>query len=232
MMNKVKLAIAASALAISASAASAAPVELTNLGSLGGPTASTSAGSGSGGFTMELTGGNIPNNPSHVSFVAWCIDLANNIASPKNYNASTDLITGARLNNVQRLFDQYYVKGAALTGTEVLGFQLAVWETVYETNTTNPLSLGTGNFTSHSGSSGYDAARTLAQGYLAFISNAGNVIAKKYNLTFFASDPSNASQDLVTADLAPIPLPAAAWLLIGGIGVLVATRRRRTDEAA
>ena len=61
----------------------------------------------------------------------------------------------------------------------------------------------------------------------------GDAFADVSSVTFATGTHANVRiDDVVTnAAPAPIPLPAAAWLLLGGIGTLAAVRRRRSAVA-
>ena len=49
----------------------------------------------------------------------------------------------------------------------------------------------------------------------------------KFDLTYLESTAQNRRQNLVTADLAPVPLPAAGLMLLAALGGLAATKRRK-----
>jgi hypothetical protein len=115
------------------------------------------------------------------------------------------------------VFDANYATLDTGNNTQAAGFQVALWDALYDTG----WDAGAGVFTVASG-----AVRNQANTFLAAASTAFGG-PKAYNLTFLESRATNPqSQNLVTAT--PVPLPAAAFLLAGALGGLAALRRRKT----
>lgn len=94
----------------------------------------------------------------------------------------------------------------------------------------NLLGKGTGNFLKLEGSNGTSLTFSIAD----FAKNTyhtlvfGDEFANVSSVLFSTGGGGNLRVDNVSAthSPAPVPLPAAAWLLLGGIGALAATRRR------
>lgn len=63
-----------------------------------------------------------------------------------------------------------------------------------------------------------------------FVSDHTNVFGNVTEITFYTNGGGNVRIDDLM--VAPVPLPAAAWLLIGGVGALGAAARRRKAQAA
>ena len=95
------------------------------------------------------------------------------------------------------------------------------------------LGNGTGNFLQLVGSNGtsltFAVANFAKNTYhtLAFT----NEFADVSSVVFSTGGRGNVRIDDIGATPAPIPLPAAAWLLVGGIGALAAVRRRKPAVA-
>ena len=96
----------------------------------------------------------------------------------------------------------------------------------------NLLGNGTGNFLQLVGSNGvslvYSAASYAHNVYHTLV--FGDEFKDVTSVVFSTGDGGNVRVDDIGAS--PVPLPAAAWLLLGGIGALAAVRRRRTAAAA
>ena len=159
------------------------------------------------------------------TFTAFCIELTQNVgfnqqviytetalalapAPPQAPFSPMGLSKAAQIARIITVFN------ADLTDTPEIraaAAQVAIWETVYETNLSMDASSGNGNF--YLSSSSADATiAAKANSYLASQVFAAQTVGL-YALT------SNTAQDML------VPTPGALALL--GMGGLVATRRRR-----
>lgn len=190
----------------------------------------TGLGTQAGGFA--LTG------PGLGDFVAWCLDIGTYLRLSSLYDvtedstnfipfSSTTPVSLGEKSNIQALFDTGYALLDLTSNTDSAGFQLALWELVYEDGPS--FDVTNGDFTV----TGNSDAQARANQLLAGITGPENL---NYTLTFLESDETlssgaHRSQNLVTADLAPagavVPLPSAGFLLFGAMGGLAALRRRK-----
>ena len=193
--------------------AGGAPVSITKTDA---PTR-TYNGSG-GGFVMTNT------SPGSVeSFVSLCVDIFQFIpgGTPGEYtlDAGGLSLNSTTRNDLGRLATMFLA--AATTpgaGQNAAAFQLAIWEILYEHNTST-YNLGTGSFYSNSTAS---APHTIAQGWLNQINDPNNS-ANGYSLNVYTS---TGLQDQVT--FKSVPEPATLGLLgLGLIGIGLVRRRRK-----
>ncbi len=150
-------------------------------------------------------------------FLAFCVDLAQFLGNPQQAELAPTLFTGTIRDNMAKLFDVALagdtMAGAIDTSLEAAGLQVALWEVLYDTGSSFDLTSG-GFYVSEN-----NAVKAQAESYLAGIATAS---ADKYALTFYKSEYN---QDLVT--VAPVPLPAAGFLLAFGIAGLGFAGRRK-----
>lgn len=226
----------AAVLAIGASAASATPVTLQAQNSSdifnGGGAANVTLIDNS--VVRNVAAGGFRVTDGASNFIAWCVDLANNLSLPSKYTVTdtpfkntTGSFSASVQANLQKLFNTSYSTLDLNNNAQSAGFQLAMWEIVNENRSTLTLNAGTLRW-----SGGSAAARDAAN---KFLSQLNGPVTQQYELTFFESGKDKfgrqLSQNLVT--VAPIPLPAAVWLLGGGLVLMAGVaRRRRKAEAA
>lgn len=178
-----------------------------------------------GGFALT---GNLYGNGVE-NFTAFCLDIATRIRNGRNYEATStpfpsDPLTTTQVANIARLFNTAYgIPGLRSNAAQSAGFQLALWEIIYETAPS--FLLGAGNFSAavYNGQQASADAIAAGQGFLNGLASWDGVY--RWNLTFLESRP-HTSQHLVTA-VATVPLPAAGVLLLAAIGGLGLIRRRR-----
>lgn len=228
----------AAALSLLAQTAAATPVSLTYTGpSAADPRSVTIdaapvAWPGSGdwprsvgafGFTMSDGSGVLGD------FVAWCLDLGRFLATTAQ-GAQDYTITATPFSNafgldaaerarVQDVFDANYATLDLGNGIQVAGFQLALWDALYDGDG----SLASGLFQA----SASTAITNAADGFMAAAAAWDD--GRRFNMTFLESSGDPQRQALVT--VAPIPLPAGGFLLLTGVGGLVVLRRRKTARA-
>jgi hypothetical protein len=228
----------ASVLALSAGAGHAATVSLR----YDGPTVTSYAGvkftrapvdpvgdsntAGAVGFNMT----DVTSTGSILgSFIAWCLDITHPLGTRGShlytitstpFSNSFGLDT-ARMARVQSVFDANYSRVIVTNRTQAAGFQIALWEALYDTD----YLAGAGVFAVSSAGS-YATVVAQANTYLAAAKAFSG--ARAWNLTFLQSAETPVRQNLVTAT--PVPVPAAAGLLLLALGALAAAgwRRRRT----
>jgi len=195
---------------------------------VGGPRSPVSANAG--GFVVTEDAARDPIN----AFVAWCLDIANNLSIPGSgreyhvtdtpYLATTGTIAPDRLDNIKALFETAYSTLDLSSNSESAGFQLALWEILYEEDDVLAVS-GTdqGTFYRTGGSNGAKNAANV------FLAGLDGPVTQEYKFTFWESavgaDGKQLSQNLVS--VSAVPIPAAAGFLIAGLGALGALRARK-----
>ena len=185
----------------------------TNRSEAGGPSSSTLAGP----FNMSQTN---PGTP-FGDFIAWCFEIDQLLVTApggtNTYNLGGVLNIDQRAR-VQSMFDANYDDATIQTEQpKGAAFQLALWEVIYDDN----FSLASGNFKSSTGG----PLLSVANGFLSAAFEYGG--PQKWILSELKSETA---QDLGTVNA--IPLPAAAWLLLGVSGGLIAAKRRKARAAA
>jgi len=174
-----------------------------------------------GGFSLTTSPGNAAS-----SFVAWCLDIFHVLDLPETYNVTTTpfsnttgTVNATRIANIQKLFNTGYSDVVLTDNAKSAGFQLALWELLYETSST--FTLNSGYFESNN-----TAARTFANTLLAGLND---LATEAYKMVFYESAENwrghQLSQNLVS--VTPVPLPAAGLMLGAGLLGLFGLNRLR-----
>lgn len=222
-MKQISTILAAGTLACAATAATSSTVNLSYDGLTHGPAQNnvniaatpqgTTGNKVAGGFNMS-DNGNVLDD-----FVAFCLDIANYLRDDTDYKVTDTPFSNYAIpvSRVQTLFDANFASVDVTDESQSAGFQLALWESIYD----DDANLATGAF---QGSGLTGSITATAQSYLdAAATYAGGTAFK---LTFFDSQNQPRSQNLVTAT--PVPLPAGAVLLVSALGLMGVMRRRKT----
>ncbi len=160
---------------------------------------------------------------ANSSFIAYCIEpLAANAATSLGLRTYTiGGFSGAQGTLLQGLYSSSF---SSLVGSkDEAAFQLAVWEIMRETSSSS-LNLSTGNFKLTGGAD--SSAALLAQSN-AFLTAAQSYTGPSlYTLTRLTN---GTYQDLVVAQIAPVPEPSRMAMMFAGLGAVgfMAARRRR-----
>mgnify|MGYP001797986941 CR=1 FL=1 len=154
-------------------------------------------------------------------FLAFCVEVTQFISNPQ-VGQVTDLFTGATFDAIDKLFSNAFA-GEALetavdTSVKAAGFQMALWEVVYDT--------GAGGYDLSNGTFQGSASGSVVAQANAYLAGIGNGAMGAYDITFLASE---LNQDLVTVTPVPVPLPATALLRLGGLGGSAALRRKKAS---
>ncbi len=166
------------------------------------------------------------------SFNAWCVDVLHTVSSGGVYNnAYTALspsaygLTPVKIGLMDTLFSNYYTTSQS-SAVNSGAFQIALWEIVYDGG--GALNIYANSFIM--GSSGDATAKSTAQSWLTALTSAP--VTNNWNFTVLRGDALAGAhyQDLVVA--APVPEPESWALMLAGLGVLVATGRRRLSKTA
>jgi hypothetical protein len=179
------------------------------------------SGTRAGEFTGMIDG---------VSFDSFCVDLHQSIwfGQPFQTYQSISFASGnagfssMQENRLNRLYSNYL--GAARNNSSAsAAFQTAVWEITYDGN--GSLSLGSGAFKLGNGTN--QAARDLAATWLTGLDGkaSGN-----WAFTRLAS-ATHQDQLIAVTGNSSVPIPGTLALMIGGIGIAVATRVRAQKRA-
>jgi hypothetical protein len=173
-----------------------------------GPVTPAGPRAGAVGFNMTslTSSGNVID-----TFVAWCLDIEHWLAAKGQAKSYT--ITPFGQERVQSVFDANFKDVDVADKFDAAGFQVALWNAFYDTD----WKADDGAFAIESAT----GVISSANAYLAAASAYRGTRA--WNLTFLQSNTQN--QSLVTAT--PVPVPAAAGLMLLALGGLAAAGRRR-----
>lgn len=181
------------------------------------------------------------------TFIAWCLDLLDSVSIPGFYNNVYDQLSlgdGAFSDNelgaireaaLVKYFNHNYSK--VVDSETGAAFQLGLWEIVYEAPGAAS-SLLTGNFKASDSDPTPPNQIDWANSFLAALTAPGESELEEggqtFSLIFWDSD--GVRQDLVSGfitslTVGDVPLPAAGWLLGGGLLGLFGYGRMRKQTA-
>lgn len=146
-------------------------------------------------------------------FVAWCLQIDVAFREGKTYHDGATLSAGT-VAALDLLFDNAYSLLDFSSQADMVGFQTAVWETVYDAGN---IGLGTGRFRLATGGD----VRARAEDFLTGRVTGG----ADQNLSFLKSGASQNFARASAAQTPAIPLPATIWLMLAAVGGLAALRR-------
>lgn len=179
----------------------------------------TATPEGSTGNTLSGAFEATDTNGTWGTFIAWCLDLEGVLASNSVYSATDDPFSnsdGVSTEARDRIDDFFQdidvIAQSNATTSQSSAVQIALWEILYD----DDYNLGTGVFRTTGGST------SIAQELLDFAKD--NDLARTMKVTYLEAE-NGARQNLVT--ISPVPLPAAGFLLLGGLGGLTLLRKRR-----
>ena len=225
-MKTFKIMVAALALgaASALSPASAATINVTKQGT----NAFVDASGGNGwyqstSYTLNGTGRSAAagmfrltgtsTNGAVQDFLAFCLEPLETLTLPKDHTVGTTLGSSV-LDRLGALMSNAFT---LVTGSQsAAAFQMAAWEIANESN--GSLDLAQGGFRITSAGTG---TQSLAQSWLNLIGSGQWTSGG--NVTILSA---SGTQDLLT-NIAPVPVPAAGVMLLGGLAGLGALRRRR-----
>jgi hypothetical protein len=229
---------AVAAVSLSAGASSAAPLGFggflgkstvdVDAPAVGTPPSDGSLRGNAGAFQMNDAGNQLGLGES---FIAFCIDLFGTIGSSDyeitaNPFSNKNVMSDFQTDNVAALFNANYGTLDVNDNVQAAAFQLAVWDAAYETEEAG-IGVGVGLVQSM-GTDAVDgpSVTALADSFLsAMLGYDGDNI---YNVIYLEAT-RDANQDLVTVQLAPVPVPAGILLMgtaLAGFGVM--RRRKKT----
>ncbi len=195
-------------------------VKIRNRGSRSASAPSVRATVNAGGFRL---------NDGVSNIIAWCLDISHALSLPSSY-IKTDTpftnsygLTGTQQANVEKLFQTNFSTLALDNDAQSAGFQLALWEVVYERGSS--FDVTDGNFYASLPRSSASQVLTYAN---AFLGNLDAALSQGYDFTYYQSKFGN-SQNLVS--VTAVPLPAAGLMLGFGLTGLFYFGRRQKSEA-
>jgi hypothetical protein len=173
---------------------------------------------GAWGFKMNDSSGELGD------FVAWCLDVGDFLSTSSNHGkpykitenpfSNIDGLTGFQQDRVESFFNANYDKVDVEDGVKAAGFQLALWEALYDED----YNLADGSFKV----SADGDITNIADEYLT--SGASYNGSSKFRFSYLESSGNTKYQNLVT--VTPVPLPGAAGMLILALGSIGLVKRR------
>jgi len=177
---------------------------------------STTMGVQAGGFNTTISNAGVLDG----SCVSYCVNLGQYLSFNTSYNASqyaagnAQTVFGSKYNDILKLFSSGYNANTNGSAQKSAGFQIALWEVVYENTGSYNVTDGGISFTN-------SAALDEAAGFLGGLASFNGPNLNLQVLT------SGTKQDVAFAT--PVPEPSAYALMLVSLATVGVMTRRRTS---